>query len=94
MLTLTEAAGARLTEKLVKKNAGKDVALRFIREGEPQRWTLQFDKHGPADVTFLHAGRIVLVLDEKSSHLLRNRMLDMRDTEEGPRLRLRGCPSA
>ncbi len=33
---------------------------------------------------------LVLVLDEQSSQLLRNKMLDIRETDEGPRLRLRG----
>jgi len=91
MFTLTEAAGARLADKLAKKSAGDDVALRFTRQGEQRRWTLRLDKHCPADTTFSHEGRIVLMFDEQSSHLLRNRMLDIRETDEGPRLRLRGA---
>jgi Fe-S cluster assembly iron-binding protein IscA len=90
MFTLTEAAGARLADKISKKSVDVDIALRFVRQGERRGWTLQIDKPCPSDVTFLHEGRIVLVLDEPSSQLLRNRMLDIRETDEGPRLQLRG----
>ena len=90
MFTLTEAAGARLADKLVRKSAGEDVALRFVRQAEPRRWSLRLDKPCPSDATFSHEGRIVLVLDEQSSQLLTNRMLDIRETDDGPRLRLRG----
>ena len=91
MLTVTEAAAGRLAEKLANKSAGDDFALRFIRQEKRRRWTLRLDKFCPSDATFSHEGRIVLVLDEQSSHLLRNRMLDTRETDEGPRLRLRGA---
>ena len=90
MFTLTEAAGIRLAQKLAKKSAGEDVALRFVRQRKQRCWALRLDKPCPSDATFSHAGRIVLMLDEQSSHRLRNRMLDIRDTDEGPRLRLRG----
>jgi len=91
VLTVTEAASARLADRLANKSADDDVALRFIRQEKRPRWTLRLDKHSPSDTTFSHEGRIVLVLDEQSSHLLRNRMLDTRETDEGPRLRLRGA---
>ena len=91
MFILTEAAGARLAEKLAKKSAGTDRALRFIRQEKPRRWTLRLDTPCSSDATFCHEGRIVLVLDEQSSRLLSNRMLDTRETDEGPRLRLRGA---
>ncbi len=94
MLTVTKAAGARLAEKLAEKSAGDDVALRFIRQEKRRRWTLRLDNPGPSDAAFSYDGRIVLVLDEPSSQLLRNRMLDIRDTDEGPRLRLCGGGSS
>ncbi len=94
MLTVTKAAGVRLAEKLVKKSAGDDVALRFTRQEKRRRWTLRLDKPCASDGTFSHEGRIVLVLDEQSSQLLRNRMLDTPETGEGPRLRLRGGGSS
>ena len=91
MLTVTDAAGACLAGRLVKKGAGIDAALRFCRRRKRHAWTLRLDKPCPSDATFSHEGRIVLVLDERSSHSLRNRMLDVRETDEGPRLRLRGA---
>jgi len=91
MFTVTDAAGVCLAERLVEKDAEEDVALRFVRQRERRGWTLELDKPRPADITFLNEGRIVLVLDERSSHLLRNKMLDTRETEMGPRLRLRGA---
>jgi Fe-S cluster assembly iron-binding protein IscA len=89
MLTVTEAACTRLADKLAKKSADDDVALRFVRNKEKQGWALQLDKACPSDVSFSHEGRIVLVLDQRSSQLLRNRLLEVRETDEGPKLRLR-----
>jgi len=91
MFTLTEAAGARLAEKLTEKNAGGNVSLRFARQTEPRGWKLRLDKPSPADTALSHDGRVVLVFDEQSSHLLRNKVLDTRETDEGPRLQLRGA---
>jgi len=36
---------------------------------------------------------MVLLLDQQSSHLLRNKMLDVRETDEGPRLLPRSLTS-
>jgi hypothetical protein len=80
-----------LADKLAQKSVGDDVALRFTRQDHRRGWTLRLDKPVPSDATFSHEGRIVLVLDEQSSRLLRNRMLDIRESDEGPRLRLRGA---
>lgn len=90
MFVLTQAAGIRLADKLAKKSAGDDVAVRFVRRRKRRGWAVQYDKPSPSDATFVHEGRVVLVLDEASSRLLRNKMLDIRETDEGPRLRLRG----
>lgn len=93
MLTLTEAAGARMALRLAKKKAGDDVGLRFVREMARRGWSVRMDNAGPSDVTFSHQGRMVLLLDQQSSHLLKDKMLDVRETDEGPRLRFRGrCP--
>lgn len=91
MFVVTKAASARLASKLTKKNAGQDVALRLIPSTKPGGWTLQLGCAGPSDITYLHDGRIVLILDESSSHRVRNKTLDVRDTEGGPKLRLRAC---
>jgi hypothetical protein len=88
---MTDAAGARLARRLVKKNAADDVAVRFVRDAKRKGWAIELDTARPSDVTFSHEGRLVLLLDEASSVLLKNKMLDERETDEGPRLRLRGC---
>ena len=90
MLTVTDAAGACLASRLVEKGAGHDAALRFCRRRKRHGWTLRLDKPCPSDATFSHEGRIVLVLDEPSSRLLDDRTLDIKQTDKGPRLRLRG----
>lgn len=90
MLTVTQAARVRLAEKLEGKQSAANRALRCVRHQTRAGWTFRLDKVVATDVAFAHDGRTVLVLDEKSSEMLRNKMLDIRETDEGPRLRLRG----
>jgi Fe-S cluster assembly iron-binding protein IscA len=85
MLTVTEAASARLAEILKQKNVRGEVAVRFIHEGGKIR--LQSDNEHPGDTTFQHEGRTVLLLDAQLSELLADETLDI----EGPRLTLRGA---
>ncbi len=89
MLTVTKAASARLARKLDKKKASDKVALRFIRDNDRGGWLIRRDRTTLSDVSFLHEGRTVLILDEKSSRLLSNKILDEQETDEGLRLRLR-----
>ncbi|MBI1826163.1 MAG: hypothetical protein HY287_04150 [Planctomycetes bacterium] len=89
MLTVTEAARARLARKLDRKKCTKDQALRFVRDDDRSRWSMQVDSIQAADVHYAHKGRTVLIVDEESAHRLRNRLLEVRETDEGPRLRLR-----
>lgn len=89
MLILTEAASACLAGKLAGRSAGGDVALRFVRHLKRRGWSVRLDKPRSSDARFLHDGRIVLVLDEVTSKLLRDRTLDIKETSDGPRLRLR-----
>jgi Fe-S cluster assembly iron-binding protein IscA len=91
MLTITDGARERLARKLADKQTDDAISLRFVRNRKRRGWLLRLDNERPSDVTVLHQGRTLLVFDQKSSHLLRNKMLDVRDTDEGPRLRLRGC---
>ena len=87
MLTITSAARARLTRKLIHKKAGEDVALRFVRrEGG---WTLRLDRTQPADLSFDHNGRAVLLLDQAASKAMTDKTLDVRKTQAGARLVLR-----
>lgn len=89
MLILTEAASACLAEKLAGRSSDGDVALRFVRRSTRRGWNIRLDKPRLSDAKFWHDGRIVLVLDEVSSKLLRDRTLDIRETGDGSRLQLR-----
>jgi hypothetical protein len=64
--------------------------VRFVRDDDRGGWALRVDKPAASDTAFSHEGRKVLVLDEAASHLLRNKILDVKETDEGPRLRLYG----
>lgn len=86
MLTVTNTALERLTDKLAHKNAPDDVALRFKRE--EGCWRLQVDRARPDDATFAHKGRKVLLLDGVASRAMTKMKLDVHQTKAGPRLRL------
>jgi len=86
MLTVSESAGARLAHKLDKKQVAADIAMRFVRDEQRSGWTIRPDRARPEDVTFAHSGRTVLLLDELASRSLSHRMLDVKVTDEGPRL--------
>ncbi len=92
MLNVTKPALDRLSDRLARRKAADDVALRFTRrEGS---WKLGPDQARPGDVTFAHDGRNVLLLDETAAEAMSNMTLDVRSTDAGPRLRLRriaGC---
>lgn len=88
MFTVTAAARDRLSAKLAGKNANDDEALRFTRK--PGGWKLRLDRARPADTEFTHGGRTVLVLDRAVSQAMTDMTLDVRSTESGLRLRLRG----
>jgi hypothetical protein len=51
------------------------------------------DQARPGDVTFAHDGRNVLLLDDAVSQGMTDLTLDVRDTDAGPRLRLRRATS-
>ncbi len=87
MLTVTEKARDRLSQKLVEKKVASNAALRFIRrEGG---WILRPDQARPTDTTVTHQGRGVLLLDETVARAMADMVLDIRNTEAGPRLTLR-----
>ena len=83
MLTVTEQAGARLNQLL---GEGESV-IRIVQRR--RRMRIRRDHARPEDATFAHAGRVVLVLDENIAQRLTARTLDIRQTDTGPRLRLR-----
>ncbi len=87
MLNVTKPALERLSRRLIRKEAADDIALRFTRrEGG---WNLGTDQARPGDVTFAHGGRNVLLLDQAAAEAMTNMTLDVRNTDVGPRLRLR-----
>jgi hypothetical protein len=87
MFIVPEAARIRLVEKLVKKRAGDNVAMRFVRQR--RKWSLRPDTPLSNDVAFAHEGRTVLVLDPQVAQRLTDRTLDAQETPAGFRLRLR-----
>lgn len=89
MLTVTEAAGAHLARKLAEKQASDDMAVRIVRKRKGRGWAMRVDHTGDDDVTFAHAGKTVLALDEEASRMLTNNTLGIKNTDAGPRLSLR-----
>ena len=87
MFNVTEPALNRLSRRLAHKEAAEGVALRFTRRAGG--WKLGPDQTRPGDVTFAHDGRDVLLLDETTAEAMANMTLEVRNTDAGPRLRLR-----
>jgi len=85
-LTLTDGAAEHLSELLVAAEAPKEVAVRFVRDGQELAMTM--DNERPGDATFAHEGRTVLLLDSEISEALAGRTLGIEDSEEGARLAL------
>ncbi len=87
MLNVTKSALDRLSDRLARREAAHDVALRFTRRDG--RWKLGQDLERPGDVKFANEGRSVLLLDKSAAKAMAKMTLDVRDTDAGPRLRLR-----
>lgn len=79
MLTITEAAGARLAQILDEERLPVEVAFRFVNEED--EIAMRPDTAGPGDVTFEHKGRTVLLLDEQVSGLLAVKRLVVNDSD-------------
>ncbi len=82
MLTITEAASARLAQLLDDQGLPEDVAVRFVFEG--QGTALKQDSERPGNTTFQHGDLTVLLLDAQVSELLTEDTLDV----EGAKLTL------
>jgi hypothetical protein len=76
MLTVTETALDRLTQKLAHKGAQEDTALRFTRRAGG--WTLRLDQESKGDTAIAHEGRTVLLLNEHVSKAMADMTLDAR----------------
>ena len=86
MISVTAEALKRLSQKLVSKQAGRDVAWRFRYSAG--RWKLHLDRARPDDATFMHMRRKVLLLDSATASAMDTLTLSIRETTKGPRLRL------
>ena len=75
MLTVTEAASARLAQMLDQKGLPAEVATRFVYEG--QGLALHQDSERAGDATFQHEGRAGLLPDAQVSELLAEDPLDV-----------------
>jgi hypothetical protein len=88
MLQVSTSAAARMAHLLSAKP--ENAVLRIVRRN--QRLRLRLGTVHPGDQTFVHNGRVVLALDERIGTNLSLRQLDLRQTDGGPRLRLKTPP--
>jgi hypothetical protein len=87
MLTVTQSALDRLSNKLADREDAAGMALRFTRR--KGGWKLRLDHESPGDTAFTHDDRKVLLLDETVTDAMKTMTLDVRETMRGPRLTLR-----
>jgi len=85
MLQVTTPAAARMAHLLNTKPA--NAVLRIVRQD--QRLRLRLGIVRPGDQTFVHDGRVVLAIDGRLGTKLSLRQIELRETEDGPRLRLK-----
>ena len=84
MLTVTDAARTYLAWMLDDAGAPEGTAIRLATLARGMKSTL--DTPVLSDEAFDHEGRTVLVLDGRVSRKLRERTLDVEQTENGPSL--------
>ena len=84
MFAITDAAGEYLATLLDSAEASDDTAIRFVLEGSTL--TPKMDSARPGDATFDHEDRTVLVLDVEVSEAFGEATLDVRPTDDGPKL--------
>jgi hypothetical protein len=87
VLTITSNASLCLAAALAEKQAGENMALRMVQNGDD--WSLWLDHIQPDDVSFAHEGKTVLVLGSEASASLCTSVLDVEETPGGPVLSLR-----
>jgi len=64
-----------------------EIAARIVRKGDRMR--VKRGKSRPGDKEVVHEGRVVLLLGKAMAKRLQSRILDVRKTEDGPKLGLR-----
>lgn len=86
MLTMTPSAGEHLVDLLDNAKAPEEAAVRLVMaEGG---LGMRADTEKPEDVTFEHAGRVVLLAARDVAEALDGRTLDTVETEKGTGLTL------
>jgi len=84
MLTVTEAAREQMAAVLSKAHDADGLAVRIILTGEG--FTLGLEARRPEDETFEHEGKIVLVAGKRVLQMLRDKTIDVSNTDHGPEL--------
>jgi Fe-S cluster assembly iron-binding protein IscA len=79
MLTVTEAAVARLAQMLRQQGMSGEIAVRFVFDGPGLILRADTDRKG--DAMFQYKGRTVLLLDPEVSDRLAEDTLDIEDSE-------------
>lgn len=85
MLKVSTPAAVQLAHLLNPRSG--DAVVRIIRR--KNRLRLRWSLVRPGDQTFAHEGRVVLALDERMRRSLSKRQLDVKQTDAGPRLRMK-----
>jgi Fe-S cluster assembly iron-binding protein IscA len=88
MLTVTEAAGARLAQLLDQADPPEGAVIRLVL-GTAGKLALQFAHRNPDDTTFEHDSRTVLVYGAQIASMLVDSTLDVQNADAGPKLVLR-----
>ena len=89
MLKLTKAARVHLAQILDQTEAPSGMRIRFVPAAE-NRLIVHLDYTRPGDMTFVHHGKVVLVLDPQAAHALTCRTVDLRqDRNAEPQFILR-----
>ncbi|MEZ6075596.1 MAG: hypothetical protein R3C56_07950 [Pirellulaceae bacterium] len=85
MLTITKAAYSQLHDRL--SNQPPQIAARLSRKDDRTR--VRFGKQRPGDDVVEHDGRVVLLMAKSISRMFQHKVLDVRQTADGPKLGLR-----
>ncbi len=85
MLTVTDAAFKRLSKLMEKLSDGASV--RIVRKDN--RTKISRGNQRPGDTEVTHNDMVVLRFGEIVANRLKNKILDIRQTKNGPRLGLR-----
>ncbi len=85
MLNVTTPAAAKLKKMLCRSDA--QHAVRIVNRD--RKLCLRRSTARKGDTTFLHEGRLILLLDERMSRSLDARTLEVGSTDAGSRLRLK-----